>query len=236
MHASLFNWAPHVLIAATVAGCGGSGTTSDEKPRSRVASGACAPIIVYDGHTYRGSPVRVVAVARGRLGAATRPSCADTPGVPAGPDEQVEVEAIDGVRDEVAIVVRGQEGTVYVRDDVDLEAPPPALERLLRAPVCRTEDAPIMLSGLWQGILGPDGGTEVDLVPPYDVQLLTEEGSPSRYAGAYLSVRVPPGLGRPLDRKDIEESLWEGGTISVTARCEGMTLVATAVDASPPAG
>lgn len=82
----------------------------------------------------------------------------------------------------------------------------------------------------------PRRHTEVDLVPPYDVTLLAEKGSPPRYARAYLTVRVPAALGRPLDRVDVESSLWEGGTISVTARCEGGALVATDVEAGPPGG
>ena len=74
----------------------------------------------------------------------------------------------------------------------------------------------------------------VDLVPPYDVRLQVEHSSASRYERAELTIRVPLEAGRPLDRDDIRESLWQRGTIAITARCAGGPFVAVAVRAEPP--
>jgi len=121
---------------------------------------------------------------------------------------------------------------VFVRRDATL---PPEVERLLRAPACDAGDAPIELSGLWLEILEVDGRAELDLEPPYDVDLFVEQASEPRYERTYLTVRVPPALGTPITRADIETSVWEGGSIALRARCtEEGNYVAEEVEASPP--
>jgi hypothetical protein len=50
-----------------------------------------------------------------------------------------------------------------------------------------------------------------------------------------LDVRVPAALGKPLTRADLRASLWNGGTITVTATCRGGRYIATQVTAAPPA-
>ncbi len=223
-----------LVAAGTLAGCGGSESTTS--PTGREASAACAPLITYDDRRYVGAAVRVEPAPGRDLGIGTRPWCADTPDAPERPPEEIEIAEIVDVPPAIAIAVRTHSGTVYIRDDVDRERLPQELERLLQAPRCLAVDEPIELTGPWRGILGADGHTELDLVPPYDVDLFAESSSAARYARAHLTVRVPSRLGRPLDREDIERSLWEGGTISIRAHCEDAAFVADRVDARPPTG
>ena len=72
-------------------------------------------------------------------------------------------------------------------------------------------------------------------MPPYDVDLFAEQASEPRNERAYLTVRVPPAVGRPITRNDIESSLWEGGTVALRVRCSGDGgYVAENLEASPP--
>jgi hypothetical protein len=82
------------------------------------------------------------------------------------------------------------------------------------------------LSGPWLGILGADGKTELDLIPPYDLFIHVADASNARYKRAQLTVRVPPSFGRPISHADIENSLWKGGSIAITAGCDGSGFVA----------
>jgi len=69
--------------------------------------------------------------------------------------------------------------SVLVREDVD---PLPAkVTKLLTPATCLEADEPIEMSGRWNGILGVDGNTELDLRPPYDVDLLVTAASAPRY-------------------------------------------------------
>lgn len=198
-------------------------------------SASCAFVVDYDGHRYVGAAAQVGPVEGDPLGVATQPGCRDTPDGETPDDAEVEVVEIEAVSSEVALTIRGRHDSVLIREDVDFDRLPAELALLLRAPRCEGLE-PIRISGRWLGILGADGQTEVDLKPPYDVRINVTQSSSVRYARAELSVRVPADLGRPLVRSDIESSLWEGGTLSATVSCDGGRFVATAIDASPPAG
>jgi hypothetical protein len=155
------------------------------------------------------------------------PACGDED------DEEIELAEIEGVSPEVALSWPGRWDIVLVRRGVEL---PPQVERLRQAPICKPRDARVELSGPWDGILGVDGKTELDLDPPYDVYVIVDEASAPRYERAYLTVRVPPSLGRPITRDDIQTSLWEGGTIALRVRCSrDGGFVAEDVAAFPPA-
>ena len=96
-------------------------------------------------------------------------------------------------------------------------------------------DRCIRAQWLWQQPgLGADGHTELDLAPPYDVHIFVQETTSPRYERAFLTIRVPEELGRPLTRDDIHSSLWEGGTIEFTAGCNNGRYVALRVVAYPP--
>ena len=215
------------LLTLVVAGCG---STANENGGPSVAA-SCAAMVEYAGNRYLGTSTAVAPVSGAKLGSGTRPPCADMPGGAPGEPERVDVFALADVATDVALV---SGGGVFIRDDVAPDAFPAERRRLLRAPECIPADEPIAVSGRWLGILGADGHTELDLVPPYDVRLQVEQSSASRYERAGLTIRVPLDAGRPLDRDDIRDSLWEQGTIAITARCAGGRYVAVTVRAEPP--
>jgi hypothetical protein len=162
------------------------------------------------------------------------PPCDDTGGrLPAESDGPIRVAELPGVSPEVALVPLGRNDTVYIR--AGRSALPPGVMRLTRTPACKVADAPISLSGLWLGILAPNGRTETDLVPPYDLSLLVKHASSGRYLRAFLDVRVPASLGRQITRPELKASLLHGGTISITATCRSGRYIATRVETAPPA-
>lgn len=99
--------------------------------------------------------------------------------------------------------------------------------------MCDPSREPIRLFGTWVGIIGPNETTELDLVPPYDLELLVSTASAPIYDGAGLIVGVPASAGRPIAKHDLRTSLWKGGTIEVTARCSGNRFLADAVRPYP---
>jgi hypothetical protein len=160
------------------------------------------------------------------VGTGVLPACGDED------DEEIELAEIEGVSPDVALSWPGRWDIVLVRRGVEL---PPEVERLRQAPICKPRDARVELSGPWDGILGADRNTERDLEPPYDLYLFVDEASEPRYERAYLTVRVPAALGKPITRDDMEASLWEGGTIALRARCaDDGGFVAEDVAAFPP--
>jgi len=163
------------------------------------------------------------------LGDALVPGCAAAEGAAARHDQRVPVAEIPGVDPDVAVVWALAHDRIFVREAVAI---PPEISRLVHAPECDALHEPILLRGPWLGILGPDGKTELDMVPPYDVFLLVHQTSTSRYDRAHLTVRVPASLGLPLD--EAERSLAHGATIAVTATCRAGGFVAREVEAVPP--
>jgi len=106
---------------------------------------------------------------------------------------------------------------------------------LLHGPKCDPADEPIELSGPWLGIHDRDR-TEVDLIPPYQLDMFVEDASVPQYDRAYLTIEVTPSLGMPLDHQDVAGSLWQGGTIAIAVSCDGDLYVAQGVKAFPPSG
>jgi hypothetical protein len=212
-----------VFATALVATAVGDAARGDRPSGSRLAT-SCASLVDFAGARYAGSGVEVAPTEGPVLGSGVFPACGHIPAEP------VTVAAIQGVPPELAIMLPGELDRVFVRQ------PPRALARLFAAPRCSPRTVPFVLEGPWLGILGADGNTELDLVPPYDLELFVESTSAPRYARAFLTVRVPRSLGRPLTRTDIRRSLWQGGTIRIGTRC-GLRgrYVATSVKAFPPA-
>jgi hypothetical protein len=214
-----------VAVAAT--GCGGGGGRE-----AAGGSATCAFIPSFHGHRYSGVRVNVAPVAGRRLGVAHTPPCDDTGGsLPATSGERLPVAELPGVSTSVALVVLGMDDTLLVRDANRL---PEEIRRLMRVPACASSRR-LTLEGPWLGILQPNGGTELDMVPPYDVSVRVTRSSESRYLRASLAVRVPAVLGRPLSRHDVRTSLWKGGSISLTVACHDGRYVATTTTAAPPA-
>jgi hypothetical protein len=200
------------------------------------SAAACAFEVSYMGHTYVSSGIGVSPIEGRPLGTAQLPPCSDTGDPEDGaPGQEIEVAEVQGVPPTLALAWQGHPETVLIRTDADYDNLPAALERLLTAPACDSGNEPIELAGPWLGIVGGDGNTEVDLVPPYTVALHVEESSAPAYERAYLTIHVPRGLEPGLTRADIRDSLWAGGTISVTARCHGARYVAEQVAAYLPA-
>jgi Family of unknown function (DUF6281) len=216
-----------------LAGCGDSGR-SERRGDAPTEEAACILAVDYDGHRYVGTAAPVTPVGGRKLGTATRPGCGDTMEGPEPDETEVEVAAIQGVSPDVAILERGRTESVLIRDDVDSGQLPTELIRVLRAPDCSSGQEPVTVSGRWLGIIGADGHTELDLDPPYDVRIKVDESSFPDYTRAALTVRVPARLGRPLSRKDIESSLWEGGTLTATVSCTESRFVASTIRASAP--
>jgi hypothetical protein len=211
-----------VVMAATFVACGGAGGGEGDA--------SCALVVEFRGQDYEGLSVEVAPPKGEPLGSAVLPAC-DEEDETSG-DEHIDVATLPGVSPNRAIVWSGRDDIVLVRrEDGDL---PSEVAQLLEGPGCDPEDAPITLYGQWLGILGPNGKTELDLEPPYDVDLFVEDASAARYERVFLTVRVPRSLGRPLTRDDVRSSLWEGGDIEVTATCGASGYVAERVRAYPP--
>ena len=192
-------------------------------------------MITYKGHAYIGDGVEVAPREGKPLGRVTLPACNDTgEGGDEKPGEEIELAEIEGVSPSVALAVRGRSDTVLIREDVDYDRLPPALARLREAPKCASGDEPIELSGPWIGIAGLEGKRAREVVPPYNLELYVDESSAKRYERAYLTVRVPAELERPLTRADIRSSLWQGGTISLVVNCRAGRYLAKRVEAHPP--
>jgi hypothetical protein len=223
-------WLVMAFVLTTGVGCGGGNQEND----APIVEASCAFIVEYEGHRYVGNYAHVSPIDGKPLGTATQPGCQDTPDGPAPEAREVDVSAIDGVSPDVAITIRGRDDSILIRDDTDSERLPGALARLVRTPTCSSREQRVWISGRWLGILGADGHTELDLEPPYDVRIRVTETSFVDYARAELTVRVPAILGRPLSRRDIESSLWEGGTLTATVRCRDGELVASTLTAAPP--
>jgi Family of unknown function (DUF6281) len=188
-------------------------------------------IVRYHDRSYAGTTVHVVPPQGSRVGFAVLPGCNDTGQKQNPPDEKIAVARLRGVSPEVALVMPGRDDIVLVRRGIDRL--PPEIRAVLHAPRCEEGDAPIRLSGPWLGILGPGGKTEVDLVPPYDISLLASSASTGRYRNAFLSVRVPASLGRPITKDDVRKSLWKAGTIDIEASCTGRRFLAQRLTTQP---
>lgn len=190
--------------------------------------GICGLQVEFNGVTYNGIGVHVAPVPGPVLGSATVPACNDTGNESDNPTE-TEIAEFPGQSPEDALLWPNHEDVVFVRED--LTPIPDAILNLLAPPPCVDEDGSLSLRGEWLGILGPDGKTELDLEPPYDVDLFVTEASDPIYERSFLTVRVPPGLGTPLTHQDMVDSLRRGGGIRIAASCEGDKYIASSIQA-----
>ena len=219
----------YAVMAASLAACGGSsGETGTEG-----SNASCALDVRYRGESYGGVTVRVAPREGARLGFALLPFCHDTRKRNEASPEQIPIARLPGVSPKLALVWVGRSDMVLVRE-ATMKRLPPEVARLLDPPGCDRKDAPIRLFGEWLGILGADGNTEVDLVAPYNVQVFVKDASARRYERAFLTVRVPTSLRRPITRDDVRSSLWKGGTIEFSTRCRGSSYIAERVRAYSP--
>ena len=210
------------LLAFALASCG------SDMARVEGSQGSCAFLVSYEGRTYAGAGVEVAPREGRPVGPGLLLGCNDG-------DEEIELAEIHGVSPEIALAWRGDGDTVLIREGIDYDRLPPALARLQQAPTCASGDEPLELSGPWLGIIGLDGEREREVVPPYALEIYVEESSAKRYERAFLTVRVPARLGRPLTRADIRSSLWNRGTISLTVACREGRYLAERVEAHSPA-
>jgi hypothetical protein len=134
----------------------------------------------------------------------------------------------------VAVVAVGWNDMVLVRAALvrrgDL---PAAVRELLKAPRCASSHR-VRLLGPWLGILSADGPTEIDLLPPYVLDMHVREASESRYLRAFLRLRVTERTRGLITREDIEEVLWEGGDLAAKVRCARGRYLAVRLDPRPP--
>lgn len=213
------------LAAAALGACGGGETTSSE------GSGSCALVVQYEGRRYDGMPVQVAPPEGEPAGTGILPPCNDTNDADEEAEE-IKLAQFPGVSPEIALVWPGRHDIVLIAEGTDRL--PKKVAALQSAPGCDPDQAPIRLYGEWWGILGADGNTEVDLVPPYDLEVVVTDATPDIYERADLFVRVPKSLGKPLTREDIKSSLWEGGNIEILANCANGRFTAERVEAFPP--
>lgn len=205
---------------------------------------ACASLLVFNGVNYSEYRVAVQPILGDRLGVAVVPACSDGDGQDStdpnlgggpesiGPDIRVEVARVQGVDPRTAIALADDPSSLFVNEGID--PLPPELDPYFEAPGCKSESAPVRLRGKWLSILGADGETELDMAPPYDVEMLVEDSTVVSYERATLRIRVPPSLGHPLTREDIRGSLWKGGDLQLLASCSGDSFVAESIEVMGP--
>lgn len=221
---------PMIAIVLPITACSRPPEPGDVGATGGSGEGSCAFVVTFRGETYVGRQAIVQPEPGDFVGNALMPGCSDS-GESPEPDEEISVVELPGVHPDVAVVWNGNPGTILVREDVD--PLPPEVQRYFESPACDPEDEPVELFGRWLGILAPDQETELDLVPPYDLEILVRRASSATYERADLFVRVSASAGRPLTREDIRTSLWEGGFLRVTARCADDGFVADDVTAYP---
>lgn len=198
------------------------------------SSGTCAPVAHFRGHTYRSGNAAVHPVNSAPIGQMQVSGCTDLgePGQPATSpwEDSVTVERLPGVPPRVAVIEQADLPTVIWVSGDEFKGPfPPRLARYFVPPTCRPNDEPLVLEGPWIGILGADGKTELDMLPPYDVMVFVTSTSSDHYLRADLTIRVPPSLGTPLTHDEATSTLRTGGPIHVEAVCSSHGYLATKV-------
>lgn len=218
-----------VVLVTALAACG---TAPTDSVRAGEGSGSCANIAIFEGREYSGRNAVIHPTAGAVVGEARLPACSDTNLATTAADEFVSVAELKGVEPDIAIVNAMTPEVIYVRSD--LRTLPPEVERYFHAPSCSPDDAPVELHGMWLGIVGPDETTELDMIPPYTLEMLVTRSTSPTYANSEITIEVPRSLGRPLTRNDVKTSLWEAGTLDVRATCDGDRFVAESVEAFAP--
>jgi hypothetical protein len=220
---------PFAVTVLVGSACGSSG-------REGGSAASCIFLAKYQGREYTNLGVRIVPVAGRLLGVAVLPGCRDTGQRQTPPSERIPVAELPGVSSDIALVWVTGDGAVDRNElliRMGIEQLPARVRRLMETPTCEPADEPIELAGPWLGIHDQDR-TELDLLPPYQLDMLVDQASSERYERAYLTIEVPKSLGQPLTRGDVAASLWEGGTISTTIKCQGGRFVVRDVKAYPP--
>jgi hypothetical protein len=226
IHRSAVSWVAVAAVCLQLTACSRHGGALGE------GAGSCVSIVRFRGGSYLGMTVAVEPIRGKILGDAILPPCNDSGGQSTDHSERLTVAAFPGLRPDVALIWAENPDRLFVRQD--LKALPERVARLVRPPRCNPEDAPVHLSGPWLGIHGADGKTELDLLPPYNVMLRVDRASSVGYDRAHLTVRVPVSLGVPLTHDDVKTSLWQGGTISIAAKCAGGRFIAQSIQTAPP--
>ena len=213
-------WLAVGFAALLLAGCDAT-TSSEGEPE------LCGLRARLDGSWYVSSGgVRVIPSYGDALGKATVPPCGGEGGY------SFEAFSIVGVRPEVAFASPRYEDLVFIAEAT--QTAPRWLQRLRVEPTCAEQDEPIALQGPWLGIIGPHHETEVDLVPPYTLEMRVDEASSRRYERTLLTIRVADEAGRLVTPQDVRTSLQQGGNLSVRAVCRNGEFSAKHVAALPP--
>ena len=214
-------WLAVALSACSLVACDTAEPNKDEP--------YCAVVMRarLDGSWYLANgDIRVLPTYGERLGMATIPPCEGQGG------SRIAAFSIVGVNPSVAFASPDFEEVVFIAQGT--HALPRALERLRTEPACEKSAAPISLTGPWLGILGPHHETELDLVPPYTLEMRVNEASSTRYERTFLTIHVSEDAGRPITHEDVRSSLREGGDLVVIAACRDREFWAQAVEARPP--
>lgn len=198
--------------------------------RGDAGAESCANRIIFDGSEYLGRAAIVLPVPGDIIGVADVPGCPDEGEGRPSVDEHIEVASVMDIDPAIALVAADDPSTIFIREGMGRL--PAELTAFFEPPLCRSSDAPIALDGTWLGILSPDGTTELDMVPPYNIEMLVERSTVKRYERANLTILVPASLGKPLTREDVRMSLRQGREIRILASCEGGRFVAESVEAT----
>ena len=217
---------PHLLTLpaalALLLGVAACDSSSAEEPAS------CSVVAHYDGRSYAPVHVAVAPDAGAPLATVTVARCNENAG--AG-TQQITLARLPSVSPQVALAVPTWSNRLLLARGARL---PASAEPLLHAPVCHAEDAPLTVQGPWLSLHKVGSSEKGTLNPPYAVDVRVASASAGRYVGARLTVNVPVSLGRPLGFHDLHKSLLRGGTITITAGCDGDTFVAQSMHSDPP--
>lgn len=201
-----------------------------QAPSDGGGEASCAAVIELDGHTYwgRGGLDRIPPTTGEALPAVV-PGCDDSGGQDEPVrDESVQVQVLDGVEPRVAVLYHD---TLYLREGESL---PEETAAWFRASRCTTEGE-FELTADWLGVRSSrktrfDG----DVRLPYRMMVRVTEG-PAPYVGGKVTLRASAPTGPTLTPEDVKSSLWEGGRVEATVRCEEGRFVLVAVRPLPPA-
>lgn len=208
-------------LPLTLTACGANGPNLGETTNT---SASCAAVLRVDGKDYLGiGGLRRDPEVTGEEVEAVMPGCNDTGGE-APTDETVSAQVLSEVDTDTALFY---EGAVYVREGTDA---PEELTRWRTAPTCDTVGT-FELSGTWLGVQGPhkpeqDG----DIQLPYRITMHVDDG-PEQYEKAEVVVHADTETSPALGPDDVKSTLWTGGTVTATVRCDGDRFEATALTA-----
>jgi hypothetical protein len=211
-----------VLCLTLTGGCGASSGGGD-------GAASCAAVIELDGHTYwgRGGVERIPPTTDRSL-PAVLPGCDDSGGQDGAVEEEsVEVQVLADLEPTVAVLFQD---TIYVRDGAKL---PEETQIWFRAPRCASSGE-FELTADWLGVRSTkkvrfDG----DIRLPYRLMVKVTDG-PSSYLGTKLTLRASTSTGPTLSPHDVKASLWEGGRVVATVRCDQGGFDLVDVRALPP--